>query len=260
MEYNKILNNVDCVTAEDIPEYIKPCKNATKLRFAYAQDHTLVYREDWMYKVNGYITTRQEFLNHTALSNEDYKKIHNNIDADIYAIIDDNKKNHKTFGDIVVDENNKTYALFKSTNTNFIYFCNHETYKVNCENCHNCWDVCCSKNCYNCNNCSKCINCKNCQSVNQLINCSDCKFTCKCVNCDHCDNTVKCSNCSKTCSECYKCFNCSSIHNNCSCIVNCIMGQNIKNVYNGHNPFHIWNESNKINALIENFNNEHNIV
>lgn len=74
MEYNKILNNVDCVSIADLPEYIKPCKN-TKLRFAYAQDNVLVYHEDWMYKVNGYITTRQEFMICISLSNDDYKKL-----------------------------------------------------------------------------------------------------------------------------------------------------------------------------------------
>lgn len=260
MEYNKILNNVDCVSIADLPEYIKPCKN-TKLRFAYAQDNVLVYHEDWMYKVDGAIVLRRDFLNYIALSKDDYKKLHKySVDNDIYSVIAANQKKHKTYGDIVVDEDNKTYALFKSTNTNFIYFCNHETYKVNCENCHDCWDTHSSKNCSGCNNCSKCINCKNCKSANQLINCSDCAFTCDCVNCDYCTNTNNCSNCRRAYDECYKCFNCSSIHRLCKYNVNCIMGQDIKNVYNAHNPWHIWNESNKINVLIENFNNEHNIV
>ena len=156
--------------------------------------------------------------------------------------------------DIVEDKEHKTYAIFDSTNIDFICKCDYTTYKVTCRGCVNC------QNCYNfCINCYGCVDCEKCTYCRSNDNCSDCMDTMECDECRSVKQSIKCRNCTECyymieCSDCTNCSNCqkcSSCENcklciycrDCTTCKSCLYCNNKNNTHNinGNNTLKIEN-------------------
>lgn len=183
------------------------------------------YNKDYTYVINDYIVTQRGFLERTS-----------------------------SHCDIVVDKEHKVYAIFDSTNTDFICKCDYTTYKVTCRGCINC------QNCYNlCLDCYRCVDCENCCYCRSNDNCSDCMDTMECYECKSVEQSIKCRNCIECyymiecsdCTNCYNCQKCSSCENcklciycrDCTTCKSCLYCNNKNNTHNinGNNTLKIVN-------------------